>query len=397
MFLEGCKRSLLPIWATISLVSLVSIQQAAAQSAEEDDEHIVSHQIGNLSIDGGITAILQSTSGIPANGDVTDLSYTFDLVLGAEIHPAGKIVVAFEAGNGSGVNEIDGTEYFLSVPNYDAFVTFQGGIVALSLSQAYYEGSFSNGRFGLQMGKLDVHSLYDENAYANDETDQFISGQFSRTPGTVFQELDSYYAPGLAVTVNPFDLLEIRLIGANGSGDGFENITHNAYGVVQVNVKPKLLGREGNYRFFVIFDARDYTDATNGGINKNNTGAGLSFDQEVAESIGLFARYDTQDDDIAENLVKSAISGGVSLSGGLWNRSDDVLGVGYGLLGVNDKAPAIAALADSGDEGHFELYYKIGFTDHFTVTPDLQVITAAGGDNNSDTITIPGVRAQMNF
>jgi carbohydrate-selective porin OprB len=161
-------------------------------------------------------------------------------------------------------------------------------------------------------------------------------------------------------------------------------------------VKPKLLGRDGNYRFFAIYDARDYTDV-NSGETKKNTGFGLSFDQEVVEGIGLFARYDTQDGDIAENVVKFSISGGISLSGRLWNRSDDVLGIGYGVLLTNDKAPAISALANPGDEGHFEIYYKFGITDHFTVAPDLQVITSAGGDSNNDTITIPGVRVKMNF
>src|SRR3990170_2574001 len=340
--------------AAILILNFAAIRPAIAHSEEEEDGHLVSHEIGKLNITGGITSILQGTSGIADNSDVTDFTYTLDLNFEAAISPAGKVVIALEAGNGTGVNDINGTEHFLSVPNYDAFITEIAGIAAIAVSQVYFEGSFLDGRLGLHAGKLDVHSLYDENIYANDETDQFISGIFTRYPGSIFPELDSYYAPGVALTFMPSEMVEIRLIGANG-----------------MNISS--------------------------GEPEENTGFGFSLDQEVADDIGLFARYAMQDEDHEENLVKSAISGGVSLSGSLWDRKNDVVGIAYGILSVNDKAPDIAAISNSGDEGHFEIYYKLGFSDHFTLTPDLQVITNTGGDADNDTTTVYGVRAQMNF
>lgn len=56
-----------------------------------------------------------------------------------------------------------------------------------------------------------------------------------------------------------------------------------------------------------------------------------------------------------------------------------------------------AAISNTGDEGHMEVYYKFGISDHITLTPDLQVVNNAGGDADNDTITVYGVRAQMNF
>lgn len=361
---------------------------------------LMPHKVGELNITGGITSILQSTNGIPDNEDVTDFTYTLDLNFEATISPTGKAIVILEAGNGTGVNVVpngaDPVEPFLSVPNYDAFITEIAGIAAVSVSQAYFEGFFLDGFLNLHIGKLDIHSLYDDNVYANDETDQFISGIFTRYPGSIFPELDNYYAPGIALTFNPSDILEIRLIGANGVNSGFENILENAYSVGHIHIKPGLMGREGNYRFHVIYDARNYTDVKSN-KTRENTGFGLSFDQELSDGVGLFARYAVQGDDIAANNVKSAISGGVSLSGSLWNRMDDVLGIAYGLLLVNDDATDIAALSNSGDEGHLEIYYKMDFNHHFTLTPDLQIVTNAGGNADNDTITIYGVRAQMNF
>src|SRR4030067_2356753 len=135
---------------------------------------------------------------------------------------------------------------------------------------------------------------------------------------------------------------------------------------------PKLLGREGHYHFHVIYDARNYTDISDPTKTyETNTAFGLSFDQEVSDGIGLFARYGVMDDGIDENLVKSAISGGVSLSGSLWNRENDVVGIAAGVLAINeDSSSSVAANPD--DESHFEVYSKLGFSGPFPLTPTLR-------------------------
>ncbi len=375
----------------VAIGFLLSQPVTVQAEGEGDGGHIIPHEIGKLNISGGITSILQGTSGIANNGDVTDFTYTLDLNFEAAISEKGKVVVALEAGDGNGVND---NMPSLSISNYDAYITENGGIVTPSVSQAYYEGEYMDGLLGVTVGKLDVHSLYDENAYANDETDQFISGIFTRYPGSIFPELDSYYAPGVALTVKPAEMFEFRVIGANGNGSGFEEIVDNGYVVGHVNIMPKLLGREGNYRFHLIYDARNYTDIDTGDVTEN-TSYGLSADQEVADGIGVFARYALMDDSIDENLVKSAISAGVSLSGSLWNREKDVVGIAAGVLGINEDSSSVAANPD--DESHLEIYYKLGYSDHFTLTPDLQIVTNAGGDADNDTITVYGLRAQMNF
>lgn len=389
--------------------SFMFTQPVAAHDSEEGDGgHIIPHEIGKLNISGGITSILQGTSGIADNGDVTDFTYTLDLNFEAGVTPTGKVVVALEAGNGSGVNDPLGA---LSTPNYDAFITElstpDNAFASISVSQAYFEGSFLDERLGLRVGKLDVHSCHDENAYANDETDQFISGMFARYAGSIFPELDSYYAPGISLTFSPAEIVDLTVTAANGVGSGFDDITSNAYLGGQVNIKPGLLGREGNYRFYAIYDARNNYRDIDGDKIEENTAFGLSLDQEISDGIGLFARYAIQDDDIRfwsdectegdvadcdvvdadelSRLVKSAISGGVSINGSRWGRGDDVVGIAAGVLSV----PA-------DNEGHFEVYYKVGYSEHFTLTPDVQVVTNAGGDAN-DTVTVYGLRAQMNF
>ncbi len=379
-------------------ILLVFIPVAHAHEGEEEDAgHLIPHQLDGLHITGGVTSILQGTSGIANHGDVTDFSYTLDLNFEAPVSKTGKVVIAFEAGNGKGVND---NMPSLSISNYDAYITEVNsgidtpGVVTPSVSQVYYEGKYFDGFLGVKAGKIDVHACHDDNAYANDETDQFITGMFVRSTGSIFPELDTYYAPGVSLTLSPSEMFDFTVTGANGNGSGFEDVFSHAYTAGQVNVKPKFLGNDGNYRFYYIYDARKYTEIGSG-KTANNNGFGLSLDQNISEGIGLFARYSSQDDSIDENLVKSSVSGGVSVSGKMWKRDNDVIGVAYGILNVNDKSSHAAA--NPGDEGHFEVYYKVGFSDHFTLTPDLQVVTNAGGDAGQDTITLLGVRGQLNF
>src|SRR3972149_8413228 len=99
------KRIAASAFAGAVLFSFMFTQPVTAQAEGEDEGgHIIPHEIGKLNISGGITSILQGTSGIADNGDVTDFTYTFDLNFEAGVTPTGKVVVALEAGGGNGGN-----------------------------------------------------------------------------------------------------------------------------------------------------------------------------------------------------------------------------------------------------------------------------------------------------
>jgi carbohydrate-selective porin OprB len=364
------------------------------------------HQIAGIDISGGITTFLQSTDGAPQN--TTALSYSLDLGLEAPVGKHGKAVVALEAGDGLGV---DATLGSLSTANYDAFYTNlqdvqtdnHTNLVVPSVSQAYYEGEYYDGGMIVNVGKLDVHGNYDDNAYANDETDQFMSAIFVRSPGTSYAELDRYYAPGIVVHYAAAKMIDLTFIAANGNGDGYNDVFDYMYLVGQVNFKTQFGSQPGNYRFYAISDNRRSMQTTftkiSDGSNTSNTAWGLSFDQALADGVGLFARYSMQDDTIAENTVKAAWSLGTLLNGALWGRDWDMIGLGYGTIMLNDKTDLAAALgtSDTGDESHIEAYYKFGVSQQFTLTVDAQVINNNGGNAAADTVTVAGLRGQLNF
>jgi len=360
---------------------------------------------------GGLTWFLQGTDG--AKQDTTALSYTLDLGLEAMLTEQGKAVVIFEAGDGEGVDPVIGA---LSGANYDAFFTeltnsVEGStnVIALSISQAYYEAELLAGDLVITTGKLDVHGYYDENAYANDETDQFMSAIFTRSADTSYAQLDYYYAPGIVGQYTFSDEVGFTLVAANANGSGFSDVFNNLYFAGQVNVMPNLGGYEGNYRLYALSDARDSTDANgdvitqftrvNNGEKTKNSAWGISFDQAIPGNIGLFARYSAQDDRIIENTVESSWSLGGLVAGARWGREHDSAGIAYGSVNLNSNAAVMtaAAIANPGDERHMELFYKYGYLHHFTLTADIQVIENIGGEADAGRVTVYGMRGQLNF
>ena len=172
------------------------------------------------------------------------------------------------------------------------------------------------------------------------------------------------------------------------------------YLVGQINFKPRLAGRDGNYRLYIISDDRHNAyHKINTGKVTSNIALGASFDQAVSDGVGLFARYSTQDDAIAENIVKSTWSLGTLIEGNLWGRDNDTVGLAYGIVMLNDKASSATVLGfnNTGDESHIEAFYKFGVSDHFTLTADVQLINNNGGDGSADAVTVAGVRGQLNF
>ncbi len=390
--------SRLTAWAILSIIAM-SLGSVGIAQAEE--ENVAGYQLPDIDISGGITSYLQSSDGAPQNA--TALSYSLDLGLEASVSTHGKVVIALEAGDGKGIDDTLGS---LSTAAYDPYITNitasspgTTNVVVPSVSQIYYEGDYPDENLVATIGKIDVNSLFDENAYANDETDQFMSGIFVRASGTGFAELDQYYAPAVGLQYSAAEWLDLSLVAANGNGDGFNNVFDYMYLVGQVTFKT----RSGNYRFYAISDNRRSAQTTftkiSDGSKTSNSAWGLSFDQAVADGVGLFARYAMQDDGIAENTVKGTWSLGTLLNGSLWGRDRDTFGMGYGTVMLNDKTDLAAALgtADTGDESHAEAFYKLGVSQQFTLTIDAQVINNNGGNAATDSVTVAGLRGQLNF
>jgi hypothetical protein len=90
---------------------------------------------------------------------------------------------------------------------------------------------------------------------------------------------------------------------------------------------------------------------------------GLSFDQAIGETFGVFTRMSWQSDDPA--ITYDALySGGINILGNAWRRPDDNIGIAYAYLnGGNTNVRRTNV---------FEAYYRAVLNDYFAITADVQ-------------------------
>ena len=382
-------------------------QVAFAGTLEErivalEEKASCSDLLGGLELLVGATMVVQGTSnangsGIIANdigykgNDTTDASYSLDIELAKEFDNGGKAVVAMETGEGNGVT--DDLELFSNV-NQDANAA--GGTIVVS--QLFWEQDF-DGKAVLTAGKIDATCFIDTNKYANDECVQFLGGILKTSP--VIEFPDNTFGIRLGMPLS--DLVEIELLAADGNGD-FNQLGDSVWTAVQANIKPDLLGRDGNYRIYYWYNGANHTkwnDASK--IKEEGSGFGISLDQEVVDAIGVFVRAGWQQDEAALDTttfsLESSYSVGTQLEGSLWGRDRDVIGLAYGLINPSDEYKKAGNL-QAKTEGHLELYYNYKVNENLSITPDIQMISNPYGKdaaNGDSTIYVGGVRAQIDF
>ena len=356
-------------------------------------------QLEGIKIEAGTTFLIQGTNN--ANGDnlsekgedVTDASYSIGLGIEKEFEDYGMAFIGLETGDGTGVE--DELQVFSNV-NRDA----DDSDNAIALTEAWYEHYFQSALTSLMFGKIDGTSSIDTNEYANDECTQFLGRIFRNSPVIEFPDNSA----GFRLSVEPQDFMDIQVLLMDADSD-WEDIVDDIFFATQLNLKPNLFERNGNYRILGWLNNREHTkwdDSTS--TKEKSYGFGISFDQELTDSLGAFLRYGWQDPDIYLNgesfSLEHAWSAGVQIAGTSWNREGDIIGLAVGQAMPSGDYKNAGTNLNAKDEGHFEAYYNYKVNDHLTLTPDLQIIWNPYGKdatNGSDTIVVGGVKGQIDF
>lgn len=122
---------------------------------------------------------------------------------------------------------------------------------------------------------------------------------------------------------------DLSLKGAFMNVGGEADVNFNFYGGQLGYTLTTPLG-EGNYRIIANYASKEFLDPA-GEAKKSLLAFVLSCDQQLGESLGLWIRLGFQDDDAAIDY-KNFYSGGLNISGNLWGREQDNIGVAYALL-----------------------------------------------------------------
>lgn len=412
-------------WGDARLQAIEQQQQTLAQQVQglsrpADESEALADD--GPSFGGSLVTVLQrvNSGGSEDGRSSSRLNYRGDLSV--EL-PAGSIgdargtaFAALRFGQGNGValrptytSTVNTTTFEASAGSDDTYA-----IVA----QAYYrlDIPLDGGRFNdqpgtrieLNVGKMDIFALFDQNEVAADETTQFLNNVFVHNPlldsgGDIAADKFGF-APGLRFAyVNEGESLGWGLsLGAFAAGDGasYNGGLGQPLYIAQFEVSPRQINGElrGNYRVYAWTNGRT-TDLE--GSQQRHTGIGASVDQKLGRDWNLFGRLGRRT--AGDGSFNQALTAGFEYSGRPWGRAHDVVGVAYGLLDTSSDWRRLTAdgslegYAASGRERNLELYYRYRLNDHVQLSPDLQVVQRAAGDGGAPSFTVFGLRGMLGF
>jgi hypothetical protein len=247
------------------------------------------------------------------------------------------------------------------------------GIDRLYVAEAYLSMPLFDPDLIVTFGKIASVSYLDTNRAANDQTTQFLSGDF--TNSAAFQA--PYRAAGVAFSYVGCEHLGIDVVAMRPDNSGV-NATDDVFAGGQVGLHYDALGGEGNCNTYVWVS----------GDRDDQTGLGLSLDQDLREDATAFARLAWQEEKPSfPDTLARAWSAGLEWRGPFHSPEGDALGLGFGRNTSHDGA--------LDEEGVFEAYFRHGINDHVEASLHLQSRSHPAGDPLEDRVLAFGVRLQV--
>lgn len=295
------------------------------------------------------------------------------------------------------------------VGNYFGVNGDAGGDISGVVDEAWYEHSLWDGKARFRIGKMDVGVDFDTNAYANDETAQFLNPALINTGNVPMPD----FGLGAQMIFEPVDWFYLGIVAADAQADGretgFATAFHDEdhfFAALEFGFLPELNSERGplpgGYRFGLWYDPQPKDPFLGGSAKRDDMGFYASFDQMIyrenatdttdEQGLGMFFRYGYAHAET--NEVESFWSIGAQYLGLIPSRDDDVLGFGFaqGILSHD-----LRRLAGGDRESVYELYYSIPVHPWLVITPDLQYIVNPGADDSTRDAFVAGVRVQMSF
>ena len=393
--------------AAVFFAAAVTLGISSAYAAETEGI------LEGLSINGGITLILQSlqksnvaeSTGV-GYGTPTVGSYSVDLTVEKKFDDNNTAFLHLETGYG------DANTRFTAFSGINRDADDSGNQV--SVTEAWFEHKFTDS-FGMTFGVIDPTTALDDNAYANDETSQFLGNIFRNAPVISFG--DNAIGIKAVYETDMFDVSAQYLNVENtieiGPDEEINNddITRHGFVSAQVNFKPGFIeDMEGNYRVYV-WGLLDGGVQWEDGENTTDYGFGVSIDQQLSEIFGVFARYSWKRDDAVSSTIGSFEGDKESPCNQTWSigaqvkvnalGEEDIVGLAFGQIMVSDKAKDAYGY-DFKAEDHLEVYYSWNIADYLAVTPSIQYVNNIcggaseyfGADNSA---FVGSIRMQISF
>jgi len=243
----------------------------------------------------------------------------------------------------------------------------------LNLREAWLRTELFGQRLALTAGRLDLTNYFDANAFANDESTQFISDALVNNQ---MLGLGSN-GTGVGMEFDPKNGFRFKF-GFQQSNTDATNLSDSLFTLSEAGYTLTPLGLpEGTYRAW--FRTDNTPDDVLG------KGAGVSFDQKLTPVVGLFARYGISG--LEADDRDSFYSAGLSFQNGLTVSPLDTWGVGFAQMDLV-----------TGDREHLaEGYYNFHLTEKLRLSFHLTHVLDAPEGGEKFGYLLPGIRFQAAF
>jgi len=343
--------------------------QRSRRKRVDDLLRAIRQQPGQLRFNGGLTSSFQ---GNPRGqrDEITAVG-SFDIYAMTSFGKGTLLFIDLEAIGGNGPDDL-----------YDSFLGLNGdagsyqdedGVDRLNVLEGWAEFSVLNEAITITAGKIDLTNYFDNNAIANDETLQFLSGAFinnaafvapSNSPGVRFQ-----------TTVLKRFYFQVGLVSMDNAGAELVSDLYKA-----TSLRFRLFANspwETNFRFYG-YQCPEKNSAQ---------GYGISVDGTAFEEYKIFGRYGMNRDALAQNHgISSSWSAGFSFIQQLENKGVNI-GLAYGEITPFHETMKI--------ESQFEIYARYQFNKWIYTSPHFQMVWNARGTNSN--YSLVGLRTHFNF
>lgn len=249
-------------------------------------------------------------------------------------------------------------------------------------------GQASREHLLLTLGKLDPFVYFDANALADDESTRFLNNALVHNPlldsgGDIGADRFGFAPGAILQWVDERDraaawTLSLGVL-ASGPAARFESAARRPLLIAQAETRRRFAQLPGSYRIYA-WQQGEGQDLQ--GRRETHRGLGLSIDQQLGDSLAVFARWGRQVH--GDVRFDRALVAGLEWRGNAWHRGADAIGLGFARL-----------RSAVGSEQIAELYYRVQLGAKLQLTPDLQWISHIGGDAQQQGHWLFGLRAKV--
>ena len=316
-------------------------------------------------------------------------------------------------------------------------INLGGDVSKLDADINQFADTVTANRLVLTVGRMFVTDIFDTNKYANSAWTDFMNWSFLNATTfdfagdaweSTYGAVAEWYQNFWTLRAGVFDLSATPEGGNSPTAIELDPTFHQFQIVGEIEERHQLWGQPGKLKitgFISRGRAGAFQDAVElaqltgqpADINAVRTytsrpGVSINLEQQVSDTIGVFARAGWADGNIEPwdfTDADRAVSGGVSLNGKPWGRPGDTIGIAGATNGISPihqaffNAGGIGILIGDGQlpkpglEQVFETYYSCALSPAWRLSVDYQFINNPAYNAQRGPVNVYGIRLHAQF